>query len=57
MKKWQNAEVIELDVAETSCPIWYWCIPNCTPNTTKVTTTIPEQTPVVEQTTVVDLKS
>lgn len=62
MKKWTNAEVIELDVTETSCSIWDFSWPPipfkpikpwkpskpCTP---------PDQPPVVEEPPVVDLKS
>ncbi|MBR4782076.1 MAG: hypothetical protein IK014_12085 [Lachnospiraceae bacterium] len=61
MKKWMNAEVIELDVAETSCH-WWWIpvkpyIPCKPPVQVEVPPTTPDQPPVVEEPPVVDLKS
>jgi hypothetical protein len=60
MKKWTNAEVIELDVADTSCHYFWWpCWVPCKPKKPVVTTTTttPDEPPVTEEPPVVDLNS
>ena len=46
MKEWKNAEVVELDVADTSC---WTCWPRpCTCNEIKIPTETPNDPPVVD---------
>lgn len=65
MKKWTNAEVIELDVTETSCGGFYWWpwkpskpkFPCQPPVVVTPPTTTPDEPPVTEEPPVVESRS